>query len=602
MFNNIPEEMRNYLQWVCWRYEDNGSSKPSKKVPYSPRLGKRASVTDPTTWTSFDEATAAAQNFNGIGFVLTENDPFSCIDLDVEEGKQPTAEQQAIYKEFDSYAELSPSGRGSHVWIKGKVPTGKKQGNVEIYPSGRFMTVTGNTTRPGPIVDHSAKLQTMWASMGGSTSQTAQEALDGPETLSDEAIIEQARKAVNGAKFAELYAGKWQDMYPSQSEADQSLINIIQYYTKNKAQIIRVFHSSELGKRDKAKRHDYLSKMIGNSFDNELPPINIAPLIQAMGEKLGFVVPEVRPLSFAPISVAEWGFSRISPDVIVDNYLFADVGILIAPGGVGKTTLVIYEAICIALGFDLYGRIIRKPGKVIIVSAEDSREQIIARLTRIASSMRLAFEQIELLKSNILIEYVGGDNFRLCSMAGDVVTNSPHVDRLIDAIKLLNPSLLVIDPAVSFGVGESRVNDAEQGLIRAARRIRDAVGCCVRLVHHTGKQNGRDGAIDQYAGRGGSAMADGARMVAVLKRMIPEEWQRETGEVLAEGADGLLLALPKLSYVPLQPHIYLERNGFSYRHVLPSIQTIEDKCATIDSKVIEFLKTEEAKGIFHYKK
>jgi RecA-family ATPase len=40
--------------------------------------------------------------------------------------------------------------------------------------------------------------------------------------------------------------------------------------------------------------------------------------------------------------------------------------------------------------------------------------------------------------------------------------------------------------------------------------------CCVRYIHHSGKQNGRDKATDQYAGRGGSAFADGCRMVHVL--------------------------------------------------------------------------------------
>lgn len=582
---NIPHEMRSYRQWV---------RRAADKIPLNPRTGTPASVTDPNTWASFDEAIASPHGI-GYGFVFTENDPYTGIDLDVKPDEQPTAEQLAIFNEFDSYAELSPSGRGLHIIVRGKVPTIKRKG-IEVYSALRYFTMTGDVLRPGPIADHSANLQAMWARMGGDASQAAQDAPDAAQTASDREVIDRARNAVNGAKFSTLYAGNWQGEYPSQSEADQALINIIGFYSKNREQVARIFRASALGQRDKAKRSDYMNRMLSKAFDRDSALAKVSIQLANPFEK-----PEARLFSFAAISPVEWGCSKLSPEVIVDNYLFADVGILIAPGGVGKTTLVIYEAICIALGFDLYGRIIRKPGRVIIVSAEDAREQIIARLVRIASSMRLASEQIELIKQNVLIEYVGGEDFRLCNVSGDVVTNSPHVDRLIDAIKPLNPSLLVIDPAVSFGVGESRVNDAEQGLIRAARRIRDAVGCCVRLVHHTGKQNGRDGAIDQYAGRGGSAMADGARMVAVLKRMTAEDWHKETGESLPEGADGLLLALPKLSYAPAQPHIYLERNGFAYRHVQPSVQTVEDKCAVIDATVIEFLKSEEAKGINHSK-
>lgn len=88
----------------------------------------------------------------------------------------------------------------------------------------------------------------------------------------------------------------------------------------------------------------------------------------------------------------------------------------------------------------------------------------------------------------------------------DVVVMSEAVDGLIRHLSEIKPVLVIVDPAVSFGVGESRVNDSEQGLIEAARAIRNSVGCCIRFIHHTGKQNAREVAVDQYAGRGGSAL------------------------------------------------------------------------------------------------
>jgi RecA-family ATPase len=48
------------------------------------------------------------------------------------------------------------------------------------------------------------------------------------------------------------------------------------------------------------------------------------------------------------------------------------------------------------------------------------------------------------------------------------------------------------------------------------------LGCCVRLICHVSKEAARSGALDQYASRGGSALADGARMVAVLRSWDPE--------------------------------------------------------------------------------
>src|SRR5688572_29070498 len=107
MLSEQLHELRAYAQFVVWRYEANGAAKPAK-VPYSPRTLQRASVTDPATWGTFDEAIAAAPNFNGIGFVLSDADPYSFIDLDVAPGEQPADEQKAIYNNFNSYAERSP--------------------------------------------------------------------------------------------------------------------------------------------------------------------------------------------------------------------------------------------------------------------------------------------------------------------------------------------------------------------------------------------------------------------------------------------------------------------------------------------------------------
>jgi RecA-family ATPase len=93
--------------------------------------------------------------------------------------------------------------------------------------------------------------------------------------------------------------------------------------------------------------------------------------------------------------------------------------------------------------------------------------------------------------------------------------------------------LVTIDPSVSFGVGESGVNDPEQGLIEAGRRLRKTLNCRVRFIHHTGKQVARDQIKDQYAGRGGSAFADGARMVHVLQPLNAAEWHKAAGIELA---------------------------------------------------------------------
>jgi primase-polymerase (primpol)-like protein len=99
-------------QWVVWRYDRQ------EKVPYSPRTGRRASVTDSSTWGTVEDAQLVRDGYDGIGFVFTEDDPYCGVDLDdcVHDGLiEPWALE--IVESLDSCWEISPSGRGIHVHI-----------------------------------------------------------------------------------------------------------------------------------------------------------------------------------------------------------------------------------------------------------------------------------------------------------------------------------------------------------------------------------------------------------------------------------------------------------------------------------------------------
>ena len=80
MLENIPAELREFRQWVVWK---KGHGKNSKR-PFNARTGNPASVDDPATWADYDDArqAVAKERADGVGFVLTEEDPFTFIDLD----------------------------------------------------------------------------------------------------------------------------------------------------------------------------------------------------------------------------------------------------------------------------------------------------------------------------------------------------------------------------------------------------------------------------------------------------------------------------------------------------------------------------------------
>ena len=291
------------------------------------------------------------------------------------------------------------------------------------------------------------------------------------------------------------------------------------------------------------------------------------------------------------ITMDEWKAARLAPDCIVENYLYADVAVKVAPGGTGKTTLELFEAIHITLGRPLYGLQIYKPGPVVILTKEDSREMLVARMRCICEALSLTPEEIEQVQRQVRIDDLCGEGVRLTEIIAEAVRPSAYIDVLAERLTDLAPVLVTIDPAVSFGIGESRVNDAEQGLVEAARRLRKALNCCARYIHHSGQAKARDKVLDQYAGRGGSAFADGSRMVHVLQPLDATEWHKATGIELEGGQNGLILARPKMSYCPPQEPIYLRRRGYLFEDVQPIASDPEAQLRRDARRLLEVLPT-----------
>lgn len=272
-FASIPNELKELKQWCLWKYEDVGAIKPTK-VPYD-KEGHKLSVIDPSHWIAFSDVVSVyrAGGYDGIGFIFTQFDPYAFIDLDATDDKEHSERQLKIFKEFDSYSEKSPSGKGLHIIVKGSIAQGRKRADVEIYSSGRYATMTGNSFHLKPIEERHDLLNQLYEQMAG-PAQTVRYTGNEPERQDDKEVLETARRAVNGSKFIQLYTGEWQSLYSSQSEADFALIDMFAFYTQNRLQINRLFLASSLGQRDKAKRRDYVDGMITRSFDRLLPKMD----------------------------------------------------------------------------------------------------------------------------------------------------------------------------------------------------------------------------------------------------------------------------------------------------------------------------------------
>lgn len=162
---NIPQEMKSLPNWIRWKLVKRGTDKPTK-VPIQPN-GAAASSTDPTTWTTFDEAVAFEHVGNGAGFVFPADRTMFGIDLDgCRDPKTGKVAQWAkdVILLLNSYSEVSPSQTGVKIFCRGTLPfdTGKKisvatvkvcdkDPAIEAYDHGRYFAVTGATLQGMPL-------------------------------------------------------------------------------------------------------------------------------------------------------------------------------------------------------------------------------------------------------------------------------------------------------------------------------------------------------------------------------------------------------------------------------------------------------------------
>lgn len=318
MRNNIPMELRALPQWVC--------AGPDK-VPLSPRTGQPASVTDPNTWATFEEAVRTGMKH--VGFVLAEWDPYTIIDLDNKPSKPCTPEQwarhQKILEAFDSYTERSASGTGYHIIVKGRIPAGVHRDNVEVYSTARYMICTGDVVRNTPIADYQQLLDVLYGEMKPAD---VVELDDVEGIMSDEEVVEMAMRAANADKFNELCRGDWQAMgYESQSEADFALMSIFAYYTRDNEQVRRLFRMSPLGQREKAQKNDkYLNFALGKIRAQQPPLVDFEELQANMAPATS--IPEAPTQAPAP-------YIKDTAPVVP--------GVSLPPGLVGEVAQYIYQ-------------------------------------------------------------------------------------------------------------------------------------------------------------------------------------------------------------------------------------------------------------------
>lgn len=288
---SFPQEMTALPNWVCWgKAGDN-----DRKKPWNPVTGYGASASDPTTWATYQQAVEAVRRgeYAGVGFEFRGSGLVG-IDFDHcmnRESGEIIPQVLAWLQKLDSYTEVSQSGHGFHVIVKGKkheqiagapnnkipVPewgqgfdgTSNEHGQpseaaVEMYDDARYFALTETQFSNDSAVNARqdvadalfVEVSNMFLKRKGQRRQGAQ-ASTGGGFLTDSQILALARNSSTGSRFRQLYdTGQWEGIFGSQSSADQSLCNDLAFYSTDFDQVDRLFRQSAL-MRDKWDEKHY---------------------------------------------------------------------------------------------------------------------------------------------------------------------------------------------------------------------------------------------------------------------------------------------------------------------------------------------------------
>lgn len=272
-----PHTMTSLPNWVLWKLEDvNGRQ---TKVPYSALYNGKASSTNKDTWTTFDNVSRVyADNmdtYSGIGFVFSLDSRLIFIDIDhcINDG---ILDERAsdILEAFhhNTFVEVSQSGTGLHLFVIGQIPKSFKNphNGVEMYPEKRFVAMTGNAyIDHEPIEDADAlnRVYTKYKTPERANKRRESVVYDVLSLSDNEVIFRASNAPYSGDTFRALFSGDLNG-YPSQSEADFRLCQILAFWTNRDANAILRIVKSSGAYREKWERDDYSSETISRACDS----------------------------------------------------------------------------------------------------------------------------------------------------------------------------------------------------------------------------------------------------------------------------------------------------------------------------------------------
>ena len=274
-------------------------------------------------------------------------------------------------------------------------------------------------------------------------------------------------------------------------------------------------------------------------------------------------------LALEPIA-SDWLTTELPPiEYTWANWLVrGTVGLLVAEGGTGKTFLNLQLAAAVATGSKFLGWPTHQ-GTALYLGVEDSEPMLrrriyssyAARTQTMSPTERKAYRAA--LRANLILQSWVGQQFHLITAERRRWRHSANIEPLIEMLRPLELSLLVLDPLARIFGGESENDNIQATMaVNALEHIAQELGCTILTTHHTGKDKNSNGS-GQYASRGSSGFEDASRAVLRLRTLADPEYLRlkNVPDDIRSARSLRLLSAVKNSYGPRAAPIYLYQTG-----------------------------------------
>lgn len=267
------------------------------------------------------------------------------------------------------------------------------------------------------------------------------------------------------------------------------------------------------------------------------------------------------------------GRTRRTLDYVLPGLLRSGVGMLVAPGGTGKSFFQIGLALSVCLGAHRspflpvsWGMCETAPGRAVILAAEEDQFALEDRLASFAETLReevaaggIKPDEIERIMNRLIARPLKGvtPNILHANGRGEYEVNPDWRETLTQ--EAAESRIMFLDPLRRFHSCDENDAAAMTRLIQMLEDVAHHTGCAIVIVHHASKTSIWQGrGAEQQSARGSSALTDAVRWQINLHTMTADE-AKVMGINEEERRFHLHAELSKVNYGPPLPSAWFHR-------------------------------------------